>query len=299
MLWRGVGLTVLTVLTGVISGCANTGVPAEMSAPADDQHNNMNSVLWIQTGAEYQGNSIQTFQAAIDSLPRLMRSTGVTADLDQATAHNCQAGEPCQSLAAADLKPAVVLDVDETVLDNSPYQARLVRDGRSFSPATWDQWVAEKSALAVPGAVAFIEAATKQGFAVVYITNRSCAARPGNPDVCPQKTDTAANLISAGFPAPAEYDRLILRGEKPEWDMSEKQSRRQAIAEQYRIVMLLGDDLGDLASNIKAGSVTDRAAFVDEHAALYGRVWFQLANPTYGSWQRALGDTPTEYLRTD
>jgi predicted secreted acid phosphatase len=75
--------------------------------------------------------------------------------------------------AAIGLKPAVVMDVDETVLDNSPYQARLVRDGKEYDEATWDQWVAEKKAKPVPGVVDFAKAAAAKGVTMLYISNRA------------------------------------------------------------------------------------------------------------------------------
>src|SRR5690606_39342431 len=71
------------------------------------------------------------------------------------------------------LKPAVVLDIDETVLDNSPYQARLVRDGGEYSDPSWDAWVEERKARAVPGVVEFARAANARGVTLVYISNRA------------------------------------------------------------------------------------------------------------------------------
>lgn len=259
---------------------------------------NLGAVLWFQTSAEYRGNSITVYAAATDRLAALKARPGVAADLDQASAVGCRAGTRCDALAAQALVSAVVLDVDETVLDNSPYQARLVKTGGSFDPATWDNWIAERSAAAVPGAAAFIVAASQAGFAVVYITNRRCQPRPGNPDRCPQMEDTRANLVSAGIPPLGGRDLLVLRNQKAEWDQSEKKARRAHVAESYRIAMLIGDDIGDLASDIKSASLDEREAFVERHAALYGRYWFQLTNPIYGSWSRAIPEPRAASLDT-
>ena len=264
------------------------------------QHDSMKATLWIQTSAEYQGNSEMVFNVAESRLSLLRDTQDVTADIDQAKSFGCDAGTSCPGLATAGLMPAVVLDIDETVLDNSAYQARLIKNNVQWQSDTWDDWVSEKAALPVPGALAFIERATAEGVAVIYVTNRRCSVREGADDTsqCPQKTDTLENLVTAGFPPPASADLLILRGERPQWDTSEKQARRQHIAQRYRIMMLIGDDLGDLASNIKAASVEDRARFVSTHQSLQGEFWFQLANPTYGSWQRALDGKPLEdFLR--
>ena len=285
----------------LIAGCATTPGPATSDSPENPvpvAHNNMNSVLWVQTAAEYEGNTLTVYSAASQQLASLQSQSGVTADLDQAAAYGCVAGVHCDALAAAGLIPAVVLDVDETVLDNSPYQAALVVGDTSFDPVGWDAWIAERSAAAVPGAVSFIEAAQAAGVAVIYMTNRACGQREGSQEDCPQRSDTLENLKLAGFPSPGENDLLILRGERPGWDTSEKQSRRAFVAERYRMIMLIGDDIGDLASGIKADSPGERAAFVKAHESLYGVHWFQLANPTYGSWIRSLGrGAPGDHLR--
>jgi 5'-nucleotidase (lipoprotein e(P4) family) len=282
-------LTLLLCLM-VVSGCAV-------------QHDSMNATLWIQTSAEYQGNSQMVFNVAESRLSLLRDKQDVTADIDQAESFGCGAGTSCPGLAAAGLIPAVVLDIDETVLDNSVYAARLIKNGGQWQPGTWDDWVSEKAAIPVPGALAFVERARAEGIAVIYVTNRRCSVREGlsesssnNP--CPQKSDTLENLLRAGYPSLASDDQLILRGERPQWDTSEKQVRRQHIAKRYRIMMLIGDDLGDLASNIKKSSVEERARFVSNHQSLLGEYWFQLTNPTYGSWQGALSGKPRQnYLR--
>ena len=309
---RTVTLLVIVFLTLLTGGCASQPAAPDTrleearveeerneSHSHKQSHENLHSVLWMQTSAEYAGNTLQLFQQAEDRLGELLSSGGLTADLEQAAAYDCEAGRHCQALADAGLKPAVVLDVDETVLDNSPYQARLILAGTGFAPDTWDAWVAERSARAIPGAVSFIRAAREAGVAVIYITNRRCASRSAGGEACPQKTDTAANLVAAGFPEPGPHDRLILRADRPEWDASEKKARREAIARDYRILMLVGDDLGDLASDIKTGSMEQRADFVNQYAAMYGRHWFQLSNPTYGSWTRALSSEKTFNLRED
>lgn len=284
--------TVSTLLTCfmLVSGCAV-------------QHDSMNATLWVQTSAEYRGNSEMVFNVAESRLSLLRDRQDVTADIVQAKSFGCDAGTSCPDLEAAGLMPAVVLDIDETVLDNSAYQARLIESGGQWEPGTWDEWVSERAAVPVPGALAFVERAVAEGVSVIYVTNRRCSEREGSDETftvrhCPQKSDTLENLVTAGFPPLGPTDLLILRGERPEWDTSEKQTRRQHIAERYRIMMLIGDDLGDLASNIKKSSIEERARFVSAHQSLLGEYWFQLTNPTYGSWQGALNGKPRkDFLR--
>lgn len=269
------------------------------------QHDSMDATLWVQTSAEYQGNSELVFNVAESRLSLLRDQQDVTADLDQAKSFGCRAGMSCPSLAAAGLIPAVVMDIDETVLDNSTFLARLIKNGGQWQPDSWDDWVAERAAVPVPGAIAFVERAKAEGVAVIYMTNRRCSLREAvsalpPKQLCPQKLDTLENLVAAGFPPLEPLDLLILRGDRPEWDSAEKQARRQHIAARYRIMMLIGDDLGDLASNIKKSSVEERARFVSAHEFLLGSYWFQLTNPTYGSWKNALSGKPAQdYLRLD
>ena len=293
---RGLAVVLMSLL---LAGCAGTGEMPATAGPPDDhrnRHDNLNAVLWMQIAPEYEGNTLALYRSASDHLPGMIAATGVSADIDQADAFGCQVGHHCPALADAGLQPAVVLDIDETVLDNSAFQARLVLEDRPWSPQAWDKWVAMRAAGAVPGAIAFIEQAHLAGAAIIYITNRACAPRAGDDNPCPQKDDTRANLTLAGFPPLGVGDRLILRAEQPDWDTSEKQSRRAAISGRYRIGMLIGDDIGDLASGIKYQSVETRRAFTRQHASLYGHVWFQLANPTYGSWTSPFRDRPGQDL---
>jgi acid phosphatase len=198
----------------------------------------------------------------------------------------------------------VVLDVDETVLDNVPYQAQLVIDDDSYGSESWDRWIELRAADATPGAVDFIEAAQSLGFHVVFITNRACRARDGVADPCPQYEDTIANLQSVGIGTGSTT--LLLRGDRPPercrrflsdderidgtWS-SVKTSRRACVSIDHDIVMLFGDQLGDFTEvdyENAAAAGRDTAA---EHGARWGRDWFMLPNPTYGGWKpRSTGE---------
>ncbi|MDA0791669.1 MAG: acid phosphatase [Proteobacteria bacterium] len=281
----------------VLAGCQSTDQAGTTPARHGDS---LQPTLWMQTSPEYRANARLVYAVARRQLAALKADPGLSGDLEQAAQYGCQAGRTCGALAVARLIPAVVLDIDETVLDNSAYQARRALEGASFDPVSWDLWLAERAARAVPGAAAFIAAARAEGIAIVYITNRQCAARPGAADPCPQRGDTIANLARVGIPSLGDQDLLLLRAERPAWDESEKQARRAFVATRYRLMMLIGDDIGDLASHVKALPIPDKAAFVDEHEHLLGVHWLQLVNPVYGSWTRSFGTTPPrDHLRTD
>ncbi len=126
-----------------------------------------------------------------------------------------------------------VLDLDETVLDNTVYQARLMRDHAAYNATSWGEWVGAGEADAIPGAREFIARARSLGHTIFYISNRDCTAPPPTAaDPCPAKTATMKTWWrSASMPRPIRR-HLCCRGEKPEWNKSSKTSRRAFIARQ-------------------------------------------------------------------
>ena len=233
-------------------------------AGADD---NLNAVLWVQTSAEYQALSAQTFRAAADQLDRALAEANWDALVPEERAN------PGNGLA-----PAVIMDIDETVLDNSPYQARLVRNGTQYDEVTWAGWVNEKKAAALPGVVDFARAATARGITIVYISNRA------------QHLDeaTIANLRSVGMPVKDAGVFLGLGTHVAgcEQHGSEKDCRRQQVGRGYRVLMQFGDQLGDFMQ-VLSNTADGRAALLDAHGQWFGERWWMLPNPTYGSWEPA------------
>lgn len=269
-------MCLLTVVVLLLNGCSITARPKSAS------HNNLNSVLWVQTSAEYKANSLQAYNAAANIVDKARNDKSWTAILEQGSNF-------------ARLPPAVIMDIDETVLDNSQYQAQLVLDNGRFNPASWDQWLAMGAATAVPGAVPFINRIAEEGIAVYYISNRPCAAREGAAGACPQKQDTIDNMHKVGVHT-VTLDQLMFQNEKPGWG-SQKESRREAVAENYRVIMLFGDDLGDfLPFDKKNTSVAERDSLVRQYKENWGRKWFSLANPTYGSWLNILQEPRSSRL---
>jgi predicted secreted acid phosphatase len=262
-------------------GCASARSAPEPAASGD------RALLWTSYAAEYQAAAHGSFAAAAAALPRLLADAAWTAALEQGP-------------VAAQGKPAaVVVDIDDTLLSTSSYQWQLARARQEYEAASWDTWLARQQASAVPGAVGYVKAAQALGVAVVYITNRSCRPRhsaaslasragggPTGEAACPQLADTRQQLLSAGFPAP-EAGQLLLRGLAPEWQ-SDKSSRRAHVAARYRILQLIGDDLGDFVPGAAAVSAHERELLVGKHRAFWGRAWFMLPNPMYGSWQARL-----------
>lgn len=256
----------LLSLLVLLSACA-TPRPSTDAPPAPRTNENLNSVLWTQTAAEYAATALQAYQGATVMLDRALTDSTWTAALEQLEEGDYH-----------DLPPAVILDVDETVLDNSAYQARLVQHGAEFSRGSWQGWVREEEATPVPGALAFTQYAAQRGVAVFYVTNRRHEVEPA----------TRNNLAAYGFPLPDDEDRVLTRAERPEWT-GDKGTRRASVAQTHRIVLMLGDNLGDFLSGVDV-SVAERADMTQQYAEYWGTRWFVLPNPQYGSWDGALID---------
>lgn len=241
------------------------------------------ATLWVRNSSEFRAASEIIYRAAGGALADGLADPAWTA-------------EPSQSGDVSGLPPAVIMDIDETVLDNSEPQSEMMLEGTCFAefPATWDAWVAKRSAPAVPGAAEFIRAArtmkdpSGRPVRVFFITNRECSRRAGIESPCPQQDDTAANLVSLGLGIATLADDLMLKGERPEWE-SEKLSRREAVASGHRIVLNVGDDLADFLPGVRRTTVAERDAARCARDDWWGRRWFLIPNPMYGSWLVALG----------
>lgn len=258
--------TVLIVWTGA---CASApvpqtgGQPAPVGDPPAWTISVLDAALWMQTSAEYEALARQTWATAEHLLGVALADTMWTAALEQ------QPG-------FGSLPPAVIVDVDETVLDNSPYAARLIEAREGYSDESWGRWVDEARARPIPGAVGFTRRARELGVEVFYVTNRNSDLEQG----------TRRNLLAVGFPPGEADDVYLLAREREGWG-SDKTTRRAFVATQYRILLVIGDDLNDFVSGARSG-ILARAALVDEHASKWGSKWIMLPNPTYGSWERAL-----------
>ncbi|HSG46586.1 MAG TPA: HAD family acid phosphatase [Longimicrobiales bacterium] len=168
----------------------------------------------------------------------------------------------------------VILDADETVLDNSLYQLRRARAGLGFTPDSWNDWVREEAAPALPGAVAFIRGVRSLGGRVAIVTNRDDV-------VCDA---TRRNLRTVGV----EADVVLCRPP----GSSEKETRFRAVAEgttppglpPLRILAWVGDNIQDFPGGSQDLRTSDPGAFGD-----FGTRFFVLPNPMYGSWERNPG----------
>ncbi|MDZ7743852.1 MAG: 5'-nucleotidase, lipoprotein e(P4) family [Bacteroidota bacterium] len=168
-------------------------------------------------------------------------------------------------------KQAVIVDIDETVLNNSPYEAECILSGINY-PERWEEWLEAAEAQPLSGAVDFLSYASENGYEVFYITNRQEIYREA----------TLSNLQKFNFPN-ANDEHLMMRTES-----SSKDARRKKVAENYRIVLLMGDNLSDFATIFDQKTVEERIELVSENKEKFGFEYIALPNAMYGAWLEAL-----------
>lgn len=225
-----------------------------------DTHAATNAALWTKTSAEYVATTLQAYQLAASNLDRALADRQWTAALEQRDGYG-------------ELPPAIVLDLDQTVLDTSRYNAGLIQGSGSHSTQEFAKWCQEFTAPAIPGAKHFIDYAVERGVAIIYNSARSESIRD-----C-----TARNLRAIGLPLPRQ-DRLMLNDGTPS---TSKTLQRARVAERYRLLLLVGDDLNDFVSGSKSDPDM-RRVLASEYADRWGREWIILPNPMYGGWEDSL-----------
>jgi 5'-nucleotidase (lipoprotein e(P4) family) len=270
-------LSTIVLAFALFSRVGSTAPAAPSATPAGS----LRATLWAQTATEHDACTLQAYRLA-------------ERQLDEALADGCWTADVAQAAAGgyADKSPAVVLDLDETVLDNSPAQARLLRDvidgkrdSDAFDLKGWEAWVSEHAAGALPGARHFLRTARDRGVATFFVTNRIDA----------QKDSTIANLVALGIDATAD---TVITSNDAAGRPSDKTSRRATIAATHRILLLIGDDLNDFVGGTRKVPPAERAAVLAAHRDYVGTRWIILPNAVYGGWLDALGGTPSDALRT-
>ena len=208
-------------------------------------------LLWMRTSAEYRALAYQGYNVAINAV-----KMAVTDPSHQR-------------------KPlAIVLDADETVVDNTKLMGESIVNGNGrFDAPWWRQAVHQGKSQAMPGAVEFLNEVHKQGVEIFYVSNRYA---PVNLDV------TIQNFKELGFPS-IDKDHVLLF-EKD----SDKQPRFDMIAKKYYVVVYMGDNAGDFPIGTKGKTLAERNGIIDAHKEDFGTTFVVFPNPAYGSWVSAL-----------
>jgi len=248
----------------MLAAAALVAVP--LAARADDapvaQNDLLNATLWVSNSVEYKANTLQSYAYAKILLDEALADKNWTAATEQTGNYQ-------------NLPPAIILDGDETAIDNGPYESWLVKTGKDYSGKTWNAWVMAGAARAVPGAVEFTKYADSKGVKVFYVTNRT----EDQEDV------TRKNMEALGFPMGGNVDTFLMNNEKPDWT-SKKGTRRAFVAQNYRVLLLFGDNYGDFSDDF-GGSEAQRLASLQANMAHIGHDWIFIANPEYGSFESA------------
>ena len=252
---------------------AATSCTGRDSPGADDDALPHGGIQWVLTAAEFDALSLQAYRAASDFLQPALADPSWSALPDQTD--------------AGDLPPAIIFDVDETLVSNAEFQATYKHP---FTNSKLDDWNHAGIARAIPGSVAFTRLARSAGVELFFVTNRPCEKKRGVDHPCPQESVTVQDLNEAGIEADA--DHVMLANERPEWDR-EKVVRRNLIAQTHRVIMLVGDDLSDFIACTRSSprvpctaraTISSRDEATYEHERYWGAGWFILPNPMHGSW---------------
>ena len=229
------------------------------------QKQSLLAVLFKRTSAEYKANTFQAYASAQRNIDKALADKSWTALLNQKNGYQT-------------LPPAVILDIDETVLDNSEHQVRSIKNGTNY-PVGWKEWVSEESAGALPGVKEYLSYADSKGIKIFYVTNRT-------HDL---EEYTRNNIKALGLPLDNDRDVLLMKNEKG-W-ASDKTSRRDLIKKDFRVIQIFGDQLDDfIPMEETATSVDSRKALIDKYASMWGEKWYMLINPMYGEWEEALDE---------
>lgn len=263
-------LILAAAVWAALGGAANAAVKGEIPAPADAQpaverrvtadaraasaqqtaDAEVMALLWMRTAAEYRALCYQGYNAAM-------------AEIDRALVDSRR-----------DRPLAIVLDCDETVVDNTAAMAADAARGNGlYTSPWWNQWVAKGEAAALPGAADFLNAVHAKGVAIFYVTNRL------------ESTGYAAterNLRALGFPS-VDREHLLLAT-----DTGNKQIRFDQIAAKYDVVCYMGDNAGDLPIGTYGKGLADRNAVIDANKDRFGTKYIVFPNPAYGAWVSAL-----------
>ncbi|WP_296622482.1 5'-nucleotidase, lipoprotein e(P4) family [Marivirga sp.] len=208
-----------------------------------------NATLWFQQSAEMEASYLQAYDKGKMLLKIKM-----------------------DTLSKSELKPAVILDLDETVLDNSPYEARLFLKGKNYGSESWEKWCKQAKAEALPGAIDFLNFADSLGLEIYYVSNRKIGVFE----------PTLKNLKTLKLPQ-AEKEHLLLRTTK-----SDKTERREMVKAGHNILLYVGDNLTDYDQKFAERDSTLGKDLITKHQKELLHNFIMLPNPMYGEWESAI-----------
>ncbi len=167
---------------------------------------------------------------------------------------------------------AIITDIDETILDNSPYAVHQAYNGKEYDTQSWYEWTEKAAADTMPGAGAFLSYAASKNVRIFYITNRDEK----------EKAATIRNLQRFNLP---DADEAHFFGKQ---NISSKELRRQQVMQGHEVILLMGDNLADLSSLYDKKTEEERRSNTDILAAEFGKKFIIFPNVNYGDWESSM-----------
>lgn len=205
------------------------------------------SALWHQRAAEYKALCFQAYNVARFRLDNALKQK-------------------------YDKQVAIITDIDETVLDNSPNTISQALAGKDFEPEAWYAWTAKASADTIPGSASFLKYAASKGVTIFYITNREERERNA----------TLKNLQKFNLPN-ADNSHIFLKQ-----TTSGKETRRLEVQKNYEVIMLIGDNLSDFSNVFDKQPEGSRTSVTQNFSSKFGDKFIVLPNVIYGDWESSL-----------
>ncbi len=208
------------------------------------------AVAWYQTSAENKALYYQIYKLAKSALK-----------------------ENVEKNKKSELPLAIITDLDETVVNNSPYNARMAKRNTNYDRESWNEWIISEKAEALPGAVDFFNYAKSLGVEIFYLSNRKESTLKA----------TMENMKRLGFPSVEEKNYYL------KTDSSHKQARRDSILKSYNVIMYLGDNMADFSADFNDRDTVDfGASTVEKYKDEIGSKFIVFPNPMYGEWIKAI-----------
>lgn len=241
--------SIVIIGVSLLSACASQHESKSLNYAANQPEvraYSVQSVMWQQNAAEYRALCYQAFNLAHLRLDQFLETKEFKGK-----------------------KLAIVTDIDETILDNSPYSAQLIHDNIDYTPDTWKEWTDKASAKAIPGATQFLNYVKSREVEVFYVSNRYEN----------EVESTIENMKIVGFPF-ADKEHLLLRQKE-----GSKIARFNEIELTHTILFYMGDNLSDFSSQFEVPSTEERNESADELQNHFGIDFIVLPNPMYGDWE--------------
>jgi 5'-nucleotidase (lipoprotein e(P4) family) len=274
-------LLFIVIVSSAITGCSahRNAVERQSTSPnVTTNHEKLHAVLWLQQSAEFKACALQAYHLA-------------TLQLDQALNNPTQWDNAIAGSAPANAPLAIIVDIDETILDNTPEEARFIKaDKHKFDKTVndqiWTPWIQKAKSDVIAGTVEFFQYVKSKDVKVFYVTNRG------------SESDVRANLELWKFPLYDNEDTIYETGQSGDTTGGDKEFRRQLVGQKYRVLMLIGDDLADFISVKGATTVDARLKLIKDNDQKWGDQWIIIPDPAYGSWERVYypnqGDDPVQ-----